>query len=169
MKNLCVTIILILSLFKLSFAPNISKYQVEQKEVNMMRITRLNELMNEEFSPERLKELLVVLQVPNPDVAFAQARLETSNFTSRVFKEGNNLFGMHLAIIRDTYAFEYMIADNGSRVAKYRSWVSSVLDYALLVEYYEGLGYNTSDYYVFLDQMGYCESKGYTNLLKRMT
>jgi len=152
------------------FAPNLSEHQIEEKEANKASKTRLNELLVAEFSPQNLQELLILLKTPNPEIAYRQARLESGNFTSRVFKEGNNLFGIHYPRIRDSYAFEYMIADGNRKVSKYRSWQSSCLDYVLLVKYYEDLGYNSDDYYAFLTEIHYCElGSRYIDILKSMS
>jgi hypothetical protein len=174
MKCVIITLIVIfinLSTFKGLYTPNLSNYVTEQKESNIERKIRLNEILNQkEFSEQALRELLVLLEVPDPKISFNQARLETGNFTSRVFKEGNNLFGMHMPRVRDTYAFEYMIADNNRRVAKYRSWQSGVLDYVLLIKYYSDLGYDTTCFYTFLININYCElGGGYLDILKQMT
>jgi len=150
-------------------APNLDKYQLEQKQSNMRRIARLDELMSSDFSPENLRELLFLLDAPDPQVIYNQARLETANFTSNVFRRTNGCFCMHLPRVRPTTSNGYIIADNGSRVAKYDTWVDSVLDLLLYFEYYEGLGYDTSDYYSFLVEAGYCElGSTYVVILKSM-
>ena len=169
MKRLYILTIAILINFNSLFAPELSDEQEKVKQVTKANIIRLDELMNAEFSSDALRELLVLLGAPSPEIAYKQARLESGNFTSRVFKEGNNLFGMHFPRIRDSYAHEYMIADNGKKVAKYRSWQSSVLDLMLYFEYYESLGYDTSDYYQFLVDASYCEGSQYVNILKSMS
>jgi len=171
MKRLCIlifTIFLFLTCFNQLLAPNLSEHQTRVKRENMMRITRLNELMVAEFSPENLKELLILLKAPEPDIILKQAKLESGWFTSRLFKYHNNLFGMHYPRTRDTYSDRYTIADNGSRVASYGSWQSSVLDLLLYFEYYESRGYSTEDYYTFLVRVGYCEKGTYVNILKGM-
>lgn len=168
MKKLCVLIIILLNSEPL-FAPTLTKYQTEQQRSNMERITRLNELMSSSFSPENLMELIILLEMPSPDIIFKQAKLESAWFSSRVFKEGLNLFGMHLPRVRETTANSYIIADNGRKVAKYDTWIDSVLDMKLFIEYYEDLGYDPLNYYDFLIAIGYCEKDIYTNILKKMS
>lgn len=129
---------------------------------------RYNELMQSEFSEANLRELLFLLDVPDIDIIFCQARLETSNFTSKLFREENNLFGMHMPYTRDSYAYEYVIADRRSRVASYRSWQSSVLDLKCFIDYSVSKGYSTDDYYKFLVDVGYCEGDDYVDILKSM-
>ena len=169
-KRTTIALLIIFISSKLLFAPSLSNYVSEQKQANKHAQIRLYELINEEeFSPQRLRELLVLLDVPDPDMIFKQAKLETGWFTSRVFKEGRNLFGMHLSRVRETTASGYIIADNNRKVSKYDTWVDSVLDFVLYLEYYESLGYDIHNYDEFLTLSGYCESEGYVNLLKSMT
>lgn len=169
MKSICVLTLLILTCFNSLFAPNLSMYQEHCKQVTKERIVRLNQLMTIEFSEDNLRELLVLLDAPNPTIIIKQAKLETGWFKSKLFVYHNNLFGMHVAYVRDTYSDRYTIADNGAKVASYGSWQSSVLDLLLYFEYYENLGYDTEDYYKFLVDVGYCEKNIYINILKKMS
>lgn len=67
---------------------------------------------------------------------FAQAAHETGNFTSDIFKENNNLFGMKLARVRKTTA----IGENRGH-AVYKSIEDSIADYWL---YNKALNYLTN-------------------------
>lgn len=67
---------------------------------------------------------------------FAQAAHETGNFTSDIFKENNNLFGMKLARVRKTTA----IGENRGH-AVYKSIEDSIADYWL---YNRALNYLSS-------------------------
>jgi hypothetical protein len=169
MKRICIVIFLILTCFNQLFAPNLTNTQEEQKNTNKERIVRLDELMTAEFSVDNLKELLILLNAPDPEIILNQAKLETGWFKSRLFVYHNNLFGMHFPRHRETYSDRYTIADNGSKCASYGSWQSSVLDLLLYFEYYESRGYDTKDYYGFLVDVGYCEKNIYVNILKRMS
>ena len=74
-------------------------------------------------------EELVRLDVKFPDIALAQAILESGNFISKVAKQNNNLFGMRMPKVRETTAV-------GQRYgyARYYSWKESVKDYKLWQE-----------------------------------
>lgn len=61
-----------------------------------------------------------------PEVAFAQAILESGHFKSKVARQNNNLFGMRMPKQRKTTA----IGTNGG-YARYKSWQASVRDYKL--------------------------------------
>lgn len=61
-----------------------------------------------------------------PEIAFAQAILESGHFKSKIAKHNNNLFGMRMPKQRETTAI-------GTKYgyAKYKSWQTSVRDYKL--------------------------------------
>ena len=64
-----------------------------------------------------------------PDIAFAQALLESAHFKSPLFNRANNLFGMQMPTKRPTTAYG---TTNG--YSKYQTWDHSVMDYKLLQE-----------------------------------
>jgi hypothetical protein len=78
------------------------------------------------FTPENLKAEINKLGIVYPDIVLAQAKWESTHFTSKIFEENNNLFGMKLAYQRDTTA----IGKNRGH-AKYKNWQDSVKDYKL--------------------------------------
>ncbi|MES3016963.1 MAG: glucosaminidase domain-containing protein [Bacteroidota bacterium] len=79
-----------------------------------------------DFSEKALIALMKELKIKYPEVALSQARLETGNFTSDIFKENHNLFGMKMAELRPTSA----VGINRGH-ALYTNWKESVVDYAL--------------------------------------
>lgn len=81
---------------------------------------------NEEFSAEALLAYMKKLKIKYPETVLAQAILETGNFTSDIFKENHNLFGMKVAGSRPTSAI-----GTHRNHAQYRNWKESVVDYAL--------------------------------------
>jgi len=74
-------------------------------------------------------EELVRLDVKFPDIVLAQTILESGNFSSKVAKQNNNLFGMRMPKVRETTAI-------GQRYgyARYYNWKESVKDYKLWQE-----------------------------------
>ena len=78
------------------------------------------------FSEDELVELLNNCNIKFPYIVLAQAKLESSNFTSKIFRQNHNMFGMRKARQRittaktekDTYAF-------------YETWTDCVYDYCL--------------------------------------
>lgn len=100
------------------------------------------------FSESALKDEITRNNILFEDIVYNQARLETGNFKSRVFKKYNNLFGF--------------VGKNG--YIKYNSWRASVIDYkAWQYDYYRG-----GDYYTFLKAIGYAEDSLYISKLRRM-
>ena len=78
------------------------------------------------FSIENLKAEINKLGIVYPDIVLAQAKWESKHFRSKIFEEGNNLFGMKLAYQRDTTAI-----GKHRNHAKYKNWQDSVKDYKL--------------------------------------
>ncbi len=85
-----------------------------------------NQAVSDDFSPEALLAYMKKLKIKYPETVLSQARLETGNFQSEIFKENHNLFGMKVAASRPTSA----IGTNRGH-AQYRNWKESVVDYAL--------------------------------------
>jgi len=117
------------------------------------------------FSEKALISLMKELKIKYPEVVLSQARLETGNFTSAIFKENHNLFGMKMAELRPTSA----IGINRGH-ALYTNWKESVVDYALFQsfiisrlknvskdayrEHIQKYYSETSDYLVRIDRVG---------------
>ncbi|MEJ7695059.1 glucosaminidase domain-containing protein [Daejeonella sp.] len=118
-----------------------------------------------DFSEKALIALMKELKIKYPEVALSQARLETGNFTSDIFKENHNLFGMKMAELRPTSA----VGVNRGH-ALYTNWRESVIDYALFQsftisrlknitkdayrEHIQKYYSETSDYLVRIDRVG---------------
>lgn len=64
--------------------------------------------------------------IEHPHIVLAQMKLESGNYTSKLALENNNYFGMKQPRKRATTSIG---EENG--YASYKSWVHSVLDYAL--------------------------------------
>ena len=112
-----------------------------------------------EFSKEALWCYILEKNILHPEIVYAQAVLETGNFTSRIFRESHNLFGMKLPKIRPTVA-------TGERYghATYCHWKDSVDDYLLWQEMWSNI--ETEAVYYTLLQRVYAEDQNYTRLVK---
>ena len=99
--------------------------------------------------------------IEHPHIVLAQMKLESGNYTSKLALENNNYFGMKQPRKRATTSIG---EKNG--YASYKSWVHSVLDYALWQkEYARGLTENQ-----YLDSLGsYAEDKSYTLKIKKLS
>jgi uncharacterized FlgJ-related protein len=114
------------------------------------------------FKVVELKEYLVDLNVKFPDVVYAQARLETNGFKSKIFKENNNLFGMKTATKRSS-------TNKGEQHghAYYDNWRESVLDFALWQCRYLST-INTREEYLRYLKANYAEDPNYINKLNKL-
>ena len=115
----------------------------------------------DKFTPEKFKAYLEELNVPHADIVYAQALLETGNFTSHIFKTNNNLFGMKVATIRPTTNIG---EENGHAVFKH--WRQSVVDYALYSSCYL-TKMTRPEYFSYLGSR-YAENPNYINLIKKI-
>jgi len=93
-----------------------------------------------------------------PDIVFAQAVLESGNFTSRLTKENNNLFGMKKPSKRPTTSVGI-----SHGYAVYESWRESIEDYYIFQEMlFSKHKFTRSSYLNYLDRY-YSTTKGYKN------
>lgn len=114
---------------------------------------------------EKLYDKLVENEVMYPDIAFAQSVLETGSFTSKLYKNQNNLFGMKVAKKRET------TATNKSGYAKYDSPDDSIRDYYLFQQYVMRKKVMTRKEYLSYIGRNYAESGNYlkkvNNIIQR--
>jgi len=112
------------------------------------------------FTQTAFIDLLKDLNVKFPHIVLAQSIVETGHWTSNIFKENHNLFGMKQARIRVNTA-------KGTQYnhAYYHDWRESVYDYAFYQCRYLG-GIRTEDeYFQYLSQ-SYAEAPDYVKILK---
>jgi uncharacterized FlgJ-related protein len=148
-----VTLIAILSFVSLD--NNKTKSETEKEMVIIFN-------KRNEFSRDKLISTLKRLNVKFPYIVYAQAELETGGFTSRVFRENNNLFGMKEAKSRINTA-------SGTQYnhAYYETWMESVYDYAFYSSSYLRKIQSEADYFEYLSQ-SYAEDSNYVAALKRI-
>ena len=114
------------------------------------------------FNVQEFKNYLVDLNIKFPDIVYAQARLETNGFKSKIFKENNNLFGMKQSTRRSS-------TNKGEQFghAFYDTWRESVLDYALWqCRYLSNI--NTKEEYFQYLKANYAEDPTYVNKLLKI-
>jgi len=122
------------------------------------------------FSEDLLKKCLEYEGIKYKDIVILQSRLETGNYSSDIFLNGNNLFGMKYPSRRPTVA-----AGIYKEHAKYTHWSDSVIDYALWQEYYQSRGYKIGSgddnefYLVFLKSIPYAADPRYISKLVKMS
>ena len=112
------------------------------------------------FSIQNLKNEIVKQNIKYPNIALAQAVHESGHFSSNVYLENNNLFGMKKPSVRKTLA----TGENRGH-ATFNNWVDSVKDYKL---FQDELGYSklsVKDYFNKLDK-DYCPGCNYSKKIK---
>lgn len=116
------------------------------------------------FSIDLLREALIIERITSPDIVFIQAQIESAHFTSDLFVNANNMFGMKLPRVRTTLAIgEY------KGHAMYDNWIDCVKDYALWQRYYAMKGYDLGEYLSFLQEINYATDVNYITLIKQMS
>lgn len=132
------------------------KEDVSEEEI-MIVMAHVNK-----FSEEKFINKLKSLNFKYPQIVYAQAKLETANFTSTIFMENNNLFGMKEAKRRTTTV-------KGTQFGHgyYESWIESLYDYAFYYERYLSSVKSEEQYYAFLSKF-YAEDPNYVNKLRSM-
>lgn len=117
---------------------------------------------SESFSPDKLFKYILDVGIKFPKIAYCQAKLESGNFTSHIFKENNNLFGMKVARSRPTTALCESIGH-----AKYKDWKLCVTDYALFQSAYARKIRSEEEYFNYLGRT-YAEDGSYVEKLKKI-
>lgn len=113
------------------------------------------------FTKENLQQYILTKRIIHPEIVFAQAVLETGNFSSRIFRENHNLFGMRLAKKRRTLAI-------GERYnhAVYNNWMESVDDYLLWQQQFKKTPLELEKHYYRLLDRIYAEDPNYVKVVK---
>jgi len=117
---------------------------------------------SDEFSKEKMVQMLKDLNVKFPHIVLAQSMTETGHFKSGIFLENNNLFGMKEAKSRITTA-----EGTNRNHAMYVHWRESIYDYAFYQCRYLGSIRTEGEYYQYL-RANYAEDSTYVEALQRM-
>jgi len=143
------------SIFMLKRVNDIRYISAETKSIIIKESTKENE-----FSPQKLKAYILELNIKFPHIVYAQARLESGNFKSEIFKTNHNLFGMKVATKRPT---TNKGEENGH--AYYESWKESVVDYAFYQAQYLSDIKSEAEYLEYL-KPNYAEAPNYMTQLQ---
>lgn len=87
-------------------------------------------------------------KIPHANIVLKQSLLETGNYTSKVCKVHNNIFGIR----------------KGKKYKKYNNYIECITDYKKLIS----SRYKGGDYFRFLEKIRYAEDPNYTDVLKTM-
>ena len=121
------------------------------------------EIYQKAFTPELFREAMFYAGIMYQDIAYRQAILETGNFTSQIFKEGNNLFGFRLAKYRPSPGIGEI-----NYHAKYWHWYDSVRDYAMWQQWNLARGHILNEYFTFLEEIRYAVDPLYISKLQNL-
>lgn len=128
-------------------------FTVEDRTCHFSDSTSKSELM------ESVYDRIFQLRLEHPDIVMAQCILESGEFTSDIFINGNNCLGMKVPGQRPTFAIGVY-----RNHAKFRSWHDCIADYALWQSAY-GRGLSDDAYLALLDRI-YAEDGSYARKLK---
>jgi uncharacterized FlgJ-related protein len=156
--SICFIIVAFTLLSGIVVGKNITKAQIIELEGG------IHILRNEDkvFSKKDLVNMIKELDIKYPYIVLAQSILETGHWTSLVFKENHNLFGMKMANKRIKTA-------KGTQLnhAYYSNWQESVYDYAFYQCRYLSKINSEQEYYDALDAT-YAEAFKYSEKLKEI-
>lgn len=140
---------------------NIKKNEEILKEKK--NLTEIDNKINNYISyKDSISNLIFELNIKYPNIVLAQSILESGNFTSDIFKENNNPFGMKIPLNRVTTAKGIK---NGH--AYYSSLREAVIDYAFLQAYYYKEAKSEEDYYRILAK-SYAKDSKYIEKIKQI-
>lgn len=142
----------------LAFSTSITPGIRTSKET--ITIVEHDTVYTQKFSEENLIRYMKELNIKYPHIVLAQARIESGTYTSNIFKENNNLFGMKKAYQRATTA-----TGRNRGHAQYDHWTHSVIDYALWQNKYLSRARTETEYYQYLGKH-YAEAGHYIASLK---
>ena len=119
---------------------------------------------NDVLTKRGLYEQIIKYGIKFPDIVFVQAILESGEFTSKLFKSANNLFGMKVPSKRESAK----IGVTQSGYSKYEDWRYSVYDYSLWQDHMLKTrdDITKKQYFALLGRV-YAEDPQYVNKLKR--
>jgi len=147
-------------LFFISF--KVGEYVTVQKVIELEGGIHIIKENKEPFSKDALINKIKTLNIKYPHIVLAQSIIETGHWTSNIFKENNNLFGMKEANRRIHTALGTQLNH-----AYYKNWQESVYDYAFYQSRYLSKINSEEEYFNALGA-SYAESPDYVNALKKL-
>lgn len=132
--------------------------EVIEKLTPVERYIVINEATK--FTEEKFIEEIKRLNFNFPHIVYAQSYVETGAWTSRIYRENNNLFGMKEAMVR-----AHLAVGTRHKHAYYNSWKESLYDYALYYsEYLSDI--KDEDQYIDYVNARYAEHPEYDKMIK---
>lgn len=116
----------------------------------------------EEPTPENIKNYIKSLNLDHPDIVYAQILLESGTFTSVIYKNNSNLFGMKMSSSRPSTAIREELGH-----AFYKDWKSSIQDYGYWQASY-ARNLTRKQYFKLLNDLYCSATPDYTERLKKL-
>lgn len=108
-------------------------------------------LQSKELNDSILYLALVHYEVKHPKIVLAQAKLESGNYTSKIYRTKNNFLGLYNSRKGAYFKFDH--------------WTDCIQGYKNMIEYKLKEG---EDYYNFLLRIGYAEDLHYISKVMRI-
>jgi hypothetical protein len=162
-----ICIVFMLSSFKV---PGGKPVLTEEMRFQAERAFFYFQIQGQPFSEDLLEKCIYYERIEYPSIVILQSQLETGHYTSDVFLNGNNCFGMRFPRSRPTVA-----TGAYKEHAQYSHWSESVIDYALWQNWYLSRGYRIGEsnddafYLVFLNCVHYAADPRYVSKLVEMS
>lgn len=119
---------------------------------------------DDRITKQKLYEQIIKFGIKFPDIVFAQAMIESGEFTSKLFRTANNMFGMKFPSSRETTAK----GKTKGGYSKYEDWSFGVYDYFLWQDHMLRQRNDiTKTQYLALIGKIYAKDPGYVNKVKR--
>lgn len=148
-------------LFFIGWFTGTNKYIVNHL-THKTEVTDTLVVQGDPFSEEALVKLIRESNIKYPHIVLAQAKLESANFKSKIFRQNNNMFGMRRPRQRPTTA----VGENDG-FAVFNNWKDCVYDYALYQAYAMATVDDEVGYFNRLEEK-YCTDTGYVASVKAL-
>lgn len=129
---------------------------------NVRTVIDYDTLVLSSFNEREYTRFMKELNIKFPHIVLAQSKIESGFYSSKIFKENNNLFGMKKPMSRATLA-------KGTKRghAYYDHWTESVIDYALFQSRYMSHLKNEEAYLNYLGAH-YAEDPKYVSKIRTL-
>lgn len=107
-----------------------------------------------DLTKENFFTVCSILEIKHPDVVYAQARLESGNFTSAHYRNRNNFLGIY-----DSKRKRYM---------SFGHWTDCLVAYRDKVQYRYKRNSDREDYLKWLVETGYAQDPNYISKVRKM-
>ena len=107
-----------------------------------------------ELNKENFFLVCEIYDIKFPEIVYAQARLESGNFKSKLFQTKNNFLGLYNSRIKDFYEFDH--------------WTDCLLGYRDLLQFKYNGDEHYETYYKFLKELPYAMDPEYIQKVRRI-